>query len=101
MSARIGTHGARWLSWTLGAAVALAPRASSACSVCMGSASDAAQKGFLIGSVFLSVLPLVLIGAIAFWVRRRARLLANDAAAGVIRLPEVRPRRAPAGGAAR
>jgi len=50
-----------------------APRVAQACSVCTGGQKEEVGRAFLVGSLFLSVLPLAAIGALAWWVRRRAR----------------------------
>jgi hypothetical protein len=50
----------------------LAPRASYACAVC-SFRDDGTQKGFLIGTLFMTLLPFVVIGSILLVVRRRLR----------------------------
>jgi hypothetical protein len=50
-----------------------APRVAQACSVCTGGQKEEVGRAFLVGSLFLSVLPLAVIGALAWWLRRRAR----------------------------
>ena len=63
------------------AAVA-APEIASACPMCMAGQGGGTGKAFAIGSVFLSVTPLAVIGAAVLYLRRRARALAaQDAAA--------------------
>lgn len=91
---------AAWLAGPVAALLAAVPGPASACAVCLGGPGDRTQTGFLLGSLFLSALPLLLVGALALWIRRRARLLADEAAAGVVRLPEAPARRAPPAGAA-
>jgi hypothetical protein len=60
---------------------AAAPGLARACPVCSAGSNDAGQSGFLMGTIFLSVLPLALIGGIAWWIHRRAREIAvRDAA---------------------
>lgn len=84
------------------AVVALAPRGALACAVCAPGQNDPAQTGFLIGTALLSVLPLLLIGSVVFWLFRRARRMEREetrnAASTTHRLP-LRP--APARPAAR
>ena len=72
--------------------LAAAPRLAAACAVCSSGRDDETQLAFLIGTIFLSLTPLFLIGGVAYALWRRAKRLAADEAAGVIRLPE---RRAP------
>jgi len=53
-------------------AITVLPDASAACSVCYGGAEES-RKAFLFTTVLLSVLPLSMIGALAWWVWRSAR----------------------------
>jgi len=50
----------------------LPPDAASACSVCFGGAEES-RKAFLFTTVLLSMLPIGMIGALAWWVWRHAR----------------------------
>ncbi|TFG97995.1 MAG: hypothetical protein E4H11_01095 [Myxococcales bacterium] len=63
----------------LAAALLAAPRIVHACSVCTGGQKEEVNQAFLIGSLFLSVLPLAAIGAVVWWLRRRSRALDNGA----------------------
>jgi len=69
------------------ALVGLAPVEALACPSCLAAQDSNVQKAFVASSAFMSILPLVLVGALVFWLRRRARRLALEDAAGVIRLP--------------
>jgi len=60
------------------AALLLAPRAALACAVCTGGQKDDVSRAMLVGSLFLSVLPLVAVGAVVWWLRRRARAIAAE-----------------------
>ena len=53
-------------------AVALLPDAAAACSVCYGGAEES-RKAFLFTTVLLSMLPISMIGVLAWWVWRSAR----------------------------
>jgi hypothetical protein len=64
----------------LAAALLLAPRAALACPVCSGGQKEEVGRAFFLGSVILSLLPLVAAGALAWWLRRRARALAASSA---------------------
>jgi cbb3-type cytochrome oxidase subunit 3 len=76
------------------ALVALAsPAAAAACSVCMSGRDDDVQAAFAIASAFLTLVPLLMVGGVVFWLRRRARRIAAEEAAGVIRLPDPASRR--------
>ena len=100
MSARARRCAATWSAAPVAALLAAAPGTARACAVCMGGAGDRAETGFLLGSLFLSALPLVLVGAIVLWIRRRARLLTAEAASGSLRSPETPARCAPSLGTA-
>lgn len=68
-------------------ALTAAPRLAAACSVCGAGPDDKTQGAFVMGSLFLSVLPLALIGGTVWLLVRRARRIAAEEAAGVVRLP--------------
>ncbi len=69
------------------ALVALAPLEAAACPSCIAAQDQDVQIAYMAGTAFMSVLPLALIAGLVFWLRRRARQLALEEAAGVIRLP--------------
>ncbi len=73
--------------------VVVAPFAAQACPVCTGADDESVNAAFLAGTILLSVLPLIWIGGVAWWLVRRARRLQAEEAAGVIRLPAPRVRR--------
>jgi hypothetical protein len=84
------------LALLVSALVLALPGSAFACPFCIAAQSENVQKAFALASLFLSVLPLAMIGALFLWLRRRARQLAAEEAAGVIRLPSpsARPNRA-------
>jgi hypothetical protein len=55
-------------------ALGLAPRLASACAVCF-SGRDETRAAFLLTSILLSALPLLMIGSLVWWLRRRALAL--------------------------
>lgn len=57
------------------AVLLLAPRVGLACSVCMGGAEDANRAAFVGTTALLTFLPLVIIGAVVLFLRRRVREL--------------------------
>ena len=57
------------LAWL---AIAALPDPAVACSVCYGGAEES-RKAFLFTTVLLSLLPISMIGALAWWVWRSAR----------------------------
>ncbi len=69
------------LAWLAAFLLAGAPRAAEACSVCMSGRDDETRAAFLGTTVLLSILPLLLIGGIAWWVWRLARRQAAEAEA--------------------
>jgi hypothetical protein len=67
----------RLAAWAIATAALLAPRISQACAVC-SFRDDGTQKGFLIGTLFMTLLPFAVIGSILLVVRRRLRRAAAD-----------------------
>ena len=63
------------LAGLLASALLLAPRVAFACSVCTGGQKAEVNRAFLVGSLFLSVLPLLAAGTAVWWLRRRARAI--------------------------
>jgi uncharacterized membrane protein YhhN len=51
----------------------LAPSVSQACSQCLATRTRETKIAFIATTVFLSVMPLLLVGAIALWLRKRVR----------------------------
>ena len=77
------------------ALLVLAPRIALACPVCMGGRDDATRAAFLLTTLFLTVLPLILIGGVVWWLTRRARTLEQQRSGGASpRLDPARTRRA-------
>lgn len=66
----------------LAALLALAPRAAWACSVCSAGRDDETRVAFLVTTGLLTVLPLAMVGGLAWWLWRRARELAAEEARG-------------------
>ncbi len=58
------------LSGVLLLALLLAPQLSQACAVCFSS-NDQNRLAFAVTTVFLTVLPLVMIGSFVLWLRQR------------------------------
>lgn len=51
----------------------VAPDVARACAVCSAGRDEATRVAFLVTTIFLSVLPLALIGGVAWWLRRAVR----------------------------
>ncbi len=53
-------------------AILLAPDIAAACSVCFSGRSDETRVAFIATTALLTALPLLLIGSLVWWLRRRA-----------------------------
>ena len=63
-----------WLAAIAAGAAALwPPAAAHACAVCTGGGSEESAFAFILMTVFMSGLPLVLIGGVAWFLRRAHR----------------------------
>lgn len=78
MSGRLGRTG-----WTAGIVCALSssPALAWACPVCFAAKDEAQRVAFVVSTVFLTALPLCLVGGFIAWIARRVRALEADAAA--------------------
>ncbi len=86
MTSRVETRMTRvLLGAVLATLVVCLPQVGLACSVCF-SATEANRAAFISTTVFLSVLPLLLIGGLIGWLWRRSRAIQQNA-------PERRPER--------
>ncbi len=72
----------RLAAWAIATGALLAPRVSEACAVC-SFRDDGTQRGFLIGTLFMTLLPFAVIGSILLVVRRRLRSAASGSATPV------------------
>ena len=59
-------------------ALLVAPRIANACAVCFSGRADETRVAFLATTGFLSALPLLLIGSLVWWLRRRARQIHDE-----------------------
>ena len=60
-----------WFAGALALGLVLSPQIASACAVCF-SGSEENRMAFLLTTIFLTLLPLLLIGSLVWWLRRRA-----------------------------
>ena len=58
--------------------VLLAPRLAVACAVCFTGRADETRIAFLVTTVLLSALPILLIGSLVWWLRRRAHQIRDE-----------------------
>jgi high-affinity Fe2+/Pb2+ permease len=56
----------------LGTLLVWAPSLASACSVCFTGKTDETRQAFIGTTVFMTFLPLLLVGCVVWWLRRRA-----------------------------
>ena len=79
--------------WAALAAFALVsmPGAAEACAVCFQAKSDASRVAFIASTAAMTVLPLVLILGVAWWVRNRFREAEAEAAVEPISVGSLRP----------
>lgn len=54
--------------------IAWLPEAAAGCAVCFGGEQES-RAAFILTTVFLSVLPLAMIGALVWWIWRRERAI--------------------------
>ena len=67
----------RSLGVSLGLLAILAlPRISQACAVCSAGREDDTRTAFIVSTVGMTLLPLILVGAVGWWLRRR--ILENE-----------------------
>ena len=69
MSDRLRT----WIVVGLASLLVWIPEAAWACAVCTAGRDDETRTAFLLTTVFLSVLPLIMIGGMAWWLTWHAR----------------------------
>jgi hypothetical protein len=72
----IGTKVA--LATAISMAALLVPRFAVACAVCFTGREDETRIAFIATTVLLSALPLLLIGSLVWWLRRRAHRVRDE-----------------------
>jgi hypothetical protein len=59
-------------------ALLLAPQVAAACAVCFTGRADETRVAFLVTTGFLTALPILLVGALVWWLCRRARQIRDE-----------------------
>ena len=80
----------RWFAAAGALAVVWSPRIGWACSVCTAGRDEANRVAFIATTAFLTILPLLMIGGVVWWLSKRVRRHGDSADSAV------RPQRAPA-----
>lgn len=76
-----------WAAGVVAALVVGAQRIGYACAVCFSGREDEARIAFIGTTVLLTLLPLVMIGGVAWWLWRRALALERQAVAETHAVP--------------
>ncbi len=58
--------------------IALAPNTAFACAVCFTGRSDETRIAFIATTVLMTALPLLMIGSLVWWLRRRAQQIQRE-----------------------
>lgn len=77
----------RTLALVAGTIAVATPRLAAACAVCLGGTGGGTQRAFAIGTLFLSVLPLAVIGGAILYLRHRAKAIERKANARRVAAP--------------
>lgn len=64
-----------WALRALGLCLGSLASVASACPVCFSAKDEAQRQAFFDTTVFLTLLPLALVGGVIYWIARRARTL--------------------------
>ena len=65
----------RYLAPLIVGLLVVAPRLAAACSVCSAGRDEENRIAFIVTTAFMSLLPLLLIGGLVFWLRGRFQAL--------------------------
>ncbi len=66
------------LAAVISAAIALAPQLAIACAVCFTGRTEETRIAFLATTGFMTAFPILLIGSVVWWLRRRAQQLRDE-----------------------
>jgi hypothetical protein len=70
-----GRRTARWALRALAFALCATASVAQACPVCFSAKDEAQRQAFFDTTIFLTLLPLAMIGGVIYWVGRRSRQL--------------------------
>jgi predicted cobalt transporter CbtA len=70
--------GGVWLVSLLWTVILLVTKPTLACSVCAGSDPEEVRSAFIVTTAFMTFFPLLMIGGVIYWLRRRFRQLASE-----------------------
>ncbi len=62
----------------IGTALMLAPGLASACAVCFTGRSDETREAFIGATAFMTFLPMLVIGGVVWWLRRRVLAIQSE-----------------------
>lgn len=74
--------GRAWVLRAVGLALGVSANVAHACPVCFSAKDEAQRQAFFDTTIFLTLLPLALIGGFIYWVARRVRRLDAEQRAG-------------------
>jgi hypothetical protein len=63
----------------------LLPRVAQACAVCFSGRSDETRQAFVGSTAFMTFLPILVIGGVVWWLRRRALAMQAEQRASAAR----------------
>jgi len=66
------------LAVMISTAVLLVPRLAAACAVCFTGRADETRVAFIATTGLMTALPLLLIGSLVWWLRRRAHQIRDE-----------------------
>ena len=66
------------LTAMISAAILLAPKLATACAVCFTGRADETRVAFIVTTGFLTALPILLVGSLVWWLRRRAQQIRDE-----------------------
>jgi hypothetical protein len=78
-----------WLATLPLAAILLVPGLAQACAVCFSGRSDETRQAFIGSTAFMTFLPILVVGGVVWWFRRRVLAMQAEERASAARLVRV------------